>query len=305
MEIQNFIVYSEFDNLPLHTTVYEPSGEKKGILQILHGMCEYKERYKEFMEFFAQNGYVVACHDQRGHGDSVLKAEDRGYFYETSGNAIVQDAAQITRVLKEKYPSLPVILFGHSMGSMVARCYLRNFGAQIDKLIVCGSPSKNPLAGFAIVLTKTIALFRGKRYRSKLLSYLSTGKGDKKFKGEAKGAWLSKNRDNIQEFYANPKGRFRFTCNGFENLFRLMKQTYNEKGLGVPNPALPVHFVAGSDDPVIENELAWLKAIEFLRDAGFENVTGKLYEGMRHEIHNEPKSEREIVLNDLLAFIEK
>ena len=304
MKIENFTLQSNFDNLPLHATVYEPSGEKKGILQILHGMCEYKERYKEFMEFFAQNGYVVACHDQRGHGDSVLKEEDRGYFYETSGEAIVEDAAQVTRVLKEKYPNLPVILFGPSMGSMVARCYLRGYGNQIDKLIVSGSPSKNPLAGVAIALTKTIAFFRGKRYRSKFLAYVSTGKGNAKFKGEQKGAWLSKNRENIEEFYTNPKGRFRFTCNGFENLFRLMKQTYNKKGLAPANPALPIHFVSGGDDPVLVNEVEWLKSIEFLREAGFENVSGKLYQGMRHEIHNEPKEEREIVLRELLAFIE-
>ena len=305
MEIQNFIIPSEFDNLPLHATVYEPSGEKKGILQICHGMCEYKERYAEFMEFFASRGYVVACHDQRGHGDSVLQEEDRGYFYETSGKAIVEDAAQITRVLKEKYPNLPVILFGHSMGSMVVRCYLRNYDAQIDKLVVCGSPAKNPLVNVAIALTKTIAFFRGKRHRSKLLSYLSTGRGNERFKGEGAGAWLSKNRENIEAFYGNRKGKVRFTCNGFENLFRLMKETYNKKGLAPKNPTLPIHFVSGDEDAVLGNELQWFKGIELLREVGYENVSGKLYQGMRHEIHNEPKAEREIVLSDLLAFIEQ
>ena len=67
------------------------------------------------------------------------------------------------------------------------------------------------------------------------------------------------------------------------------------------NPTLPIHFVAGSDDPVIKDELKWFKAIESLRSVGYENVTGKLYEGMRHEIFNE--FGKEGVYEDLLTFI--
>lgn len=301
MEIKNFVIESAFDKLPLHVTVYEPSGEKKGVLQILHGMCEYKERYADFMEYFCKNGLVVVCHDQRGHGDSVKDATDLGYFYDTSSKAIVEDAAQITARIKEEYPHLPITLFGHSMGSMVARCYLRAHDKLIDKAIICGSPSKNPLAGVAVGLAKTIAFFRGGRHRSKMLAYLSTGKGDKRFVGEGKGAWLSQNRESIESFYSNPKGRVIFTCNGFENLFKLMKYTYKKKGFAVQNPALPIHFVSGSDDAVLGNELKWFQAIEFLRKRGYENVSGKLYKGLRHEIfHDVDKDE---VLADLLTFI--
>lgn len=301
MEIKNFVIESAFDKLPLHVTVYEPSGEKKGILQILHGMCEYKERYASFMEYFCKNGYIVVCHDQRGHGDSVKSPKDLGYFYEYSGKGIVEDAAQITTYMKAEYPNLPVTLFGHSMGSMVARCYLRKHDTLIDKAVVCGSPSKNPLVGVAIVLTKCIRLFCGGHYRSKMLSYLSTGKGNKRFEGEGRGAWLSRNRENIETFYSSPKGRERFTCNGFENLFKLMKFTYKKKGYLVQNPTLPVHFISGSDDPVLGNELKWFQAIEFLRKVGYENVSGKLYKGLRHEVFND--MEKDEVLADLLAFL--
>lgn len=301
MEIKNFIIESNFDKLPLHVTVYEPSGEKRGVLQILHGMCEYKERYASFMEYFCRNGFVVVCHDQRGHGDSLKSEDDLGYFYEYSSKAIVEDAAQITQYMKRVYPDLSITLFGHSMGSMVARCYLKEHDALINKAIICGSPSKNSLAGVAILLTKCIRLFRGGKHRSKMLAYLSTGKGDKNFKGEGKGAWLSQNRESIETFYSNRKGRERFTCNGFENLFKLMKYTYKKKGYQVQNPALPIHFVSGSDDAVMGNEMKWFKAIEFLRKVGYENVSGKLYKGLRHEIfHDVDKDE---VLADLLAFL--
>ncbi|MBQ8308395.1 MAG: alpha/beta hydrolase [Clostridia bacterium] len=303
MLCKSLVLESEFDELPLHVAVFEPQGEKKGVIQILHGMCEYKERYESFMRFFVEHGFVAVCHDQRGHGDSVRSIKDWGYFYETSGNAIVEDAAQITRWIKREYPDLPITLFGHSMGSMVARCYLQNYDTLVDKAIVCGSPAKNPLAGLAIALDKCIALFCGKRHRSKMLSYLSTGKGNNNFPNEEKGAWLSSNRENINEFYSNPKGNYRFTCNGFENLFRLMKNTYKKKLYQVQNADLPIRFVSGGDDAVLGGKENFEKTVAFMREVGYSNVTGKLYEGLRHEIHNEIDSER--VYADLLAFAEK
>lgn len=68
MQIQNFTVESAYDALPLSCTIYEPQGAPKGIFQIVHGMCEYKERYDGFLRFLAENGFVAAAHDHRGHG---------------------------------------------------------------------------------------------------------------------------------------------------------------------------------------------------------------------------------------------
>ena len=299
---KNFTITSDFDGLLLQGCVFEPDGEKKGVVQILHGMCEYKERYEELMRYFAENGFVAVCHDQRGHGDSVKSAEDLGYFYDTKAQAIVSDAAQVTRYVKEHYAGVPITLFGHSMGSMVARCYLQEHDVLVDKAIVCGSPSQNPLAGVAIFLTKIIALFYGKKHRSKMLSYLSTGKGNDKFPGEGKGAWLSKNRENIEAFHSNPKGNYRFTCNGFENLFRLMKNTYQKKRYRVQKPQLAIHFVSGSDDAVLGGEKNFEKTVTFMKATGYQKVDGKLYQGLRHEIHNEKENEE--VLSDLLSQLQ-
>lgn len=302
MKTKTFTIISDFDGLALQGALIEPHGEKKAIVQIVHGMCEYKERYFPFMQFLAEHGYIAVCHDQRGHGDSVLPNEPRGFFGDYDGVAIVDDAAQVTEYLKTRYPGLKVFLFGHSMGSMVVRCYLREYDVKIDKLVVCGSPSENPLAGVAIGLEKTVRLFRGARHTSKMLAYLSTGKGDENFPNEGKDAWLSHNHENIQEFQTNPKSNFTFTCNGFENLFKLMKRTYTKKGYRLQNVELPIRFIAGSDDAVIGSEDQWLKAIGFLREVGYKNVSGKLYHGLRHELLNEMENEQ--VYADLLAFFD-
>jgi hypothetical protein len=72
------------------------------------------------------------------------------------------------------------------MGSMVVRCYLREHDDLIDKLVVSGSPASNPLAGVAVGLAKSIRFFRGQKHRSKMLSFLATGKGNQDFQRQVR-----------------------------------------------------------------------------------------------------------------------
>ena len=303
MNREKFRVKSPYDGIELVCTAYEPDCEPKGIIQIVHGMCEYSVRYETMMKFFAKQGYVVAAHDQRGHGETAKTIEDRGWFNDKKGLAVVDDAVEVTKELKKRYPDLPVYLFGHSMGSMVVRCYIQEHDNEIDKLIVCGTPGFNPLAGVAVAVARITGLIKGDRYRSKTLAYISTGKGNKRFEAEGAGAWLNRDRENVEAYHQDPYCNFIFTCNGFENLFRLMKNTYTKSRYKTQNPDLPIRFVSGADDPVLGNDEKWLEAHELLRDVGYGNVSGKLYHGLRHEIHNEP--EKEMVFNDLLQFIEE
>lgn len=301
MTERNFTVVSDYDGLQLQGVLYLPDGEAKGIVQLVHGMCEYTKRYLPLMQFLAENGYIAAGYDQRGHGDSVVKKEDLGWFNDFHGKAIVEDCAQVTRYLKTEYPNLPVTLYGHSMGSMVVRCYLREHDDLIDKLIVCGSPASNPLAGVAVGLAKAIRLFRGQRHRSKMLAYLSTGKGNEEFVKAGKGSWLTHDEEIVKAFYGDEKCGFRFTVNGFENLFNLMKYTYKKRGYRVQNPDLPILFISGGDDAVLGGIKNWEKVVDFTRKVGYSNVSGKLYEDMRHEIHNDLCKEE--VYKDILQFI--
>lgn len=300
MQREEFKIRSEFDGLELVGTLFIPSVEPTWIFQIVHGMCECKERYFALAEFLCGHGIAVGVYDQRGHGDSVYSEESRGYFKDKTATAIVKDAVQVTNFLKNRFPNVPVCLFGHSMGSMVVRCYLHEHDALIDKLIVCGSPTKNPLAGVGKFLAKAVGVVKGEMHRSKTLAYLSTGRGDQKFGGE-KGSWLTRDREIVKAFYTDPKCRFSFTCNGFVNLFGLMQKTYRKKLYKVANPNLKILFVSGSDDAVLLGEKNFLATQEELRKVGYTSVSGKFYEGYRHEIHNEIGKEK--VYEDLLDFI--
>ena len=307
MQKREFTLQSKYDNLALSCAEYTAEGvtqtNAKGVVQIVHGMCEYKERYEDFIDYLTQNGYIVFAHDHRGHGGSVTANENLGYFGDKKGEAIVDDAALVTDEIRRLYPGLSVTLFGHSMGSLVVRAYIQKYEEKIDKLIVCGSPSKNSLAGFGLMLNGVISAFRGKKYRSRLMANASTGGGDDKFPGEGKNAWLTRDKTVVEKYNADEKCNFVFSCNGFSNLLHLVKNAYKKKKYPAKHSDLPIFFMAGADDPVIGSEKKWLAAQQFLRDVGYRNVTGKLYPKMRHEILNELGKEE--VYADALAFIEK
>lgn len=307
MQKREFTLQSKYDNLALSCAEYTAEGgtqtNAKGVVQIVHGMCEYKERYEGFIDYLTQNGYIVFAHDHRGHGGSVTANENLGYFGDKKGEAIVDDAALVTDEIRRLYPGLSVTLFGHSMGSLVVRAYIQKYEEKIDKLIVCGSPSKNSLAGFGLMLNGVISAFRGEKYRSRLMANASTGGGDDKFPGEGKNAWLTRDKTVVEKYNADEKCNFVFSCNGFSNLLHLVKNAYKKKKYPAKHSDLPIFFMAGADDPVIGSEKKWLEAQQFLRDVGYKNVTGKSYPKMRHEILNELGKEE--VYADALAFIEK
>lgn len=146
--------------------VTSDNAKVKGILQIVHGMAEHKERYIPFMEFMANNGYACVIHDHRGHGASILSSDDLGYFYDGGYEAMIADAIQIGEWMQQQYPEVPLYLFGHSMGSMVVRSYTKRYDKNLDGLIVCGSPSYNIASGVGIRLSAKAARKYGDHYRS-------------------------------------------------------------------------------------------------------------------------------------------
>jgi len=91
MDLKTLKLAASADDLELAVAVAEPEGSAKGIVQLVHGMAEHKERYYDFMEFLASRGYVAVIHDQRGHGASVKSEKDLGYMYDGGWKAMVED----------------------------------------------------------------------------------------------------------------------------------------------------------------------------------------------------------------------
>lgn len=301
LKIETFTINSNVDSLPLSVCVVEPEGAPKALVQFAHGMAEHKERYLPFMEFLAENGYASIINDHRGHGASVKSPADLGYFYAGGADALVKDLHQLTLWFRTRHPGLPLILFGHSMGSLAVRVYRQRYDGDIDGLVVCGSPGANPATGAGLFLNKVMTLFKGERYISPLFVQMTTGSFSKAHPDpKTKNAWLSTNQDNVQKYDADPLCGFPFTLNGYKALLTLMRDAYQPVPAG--HPALPVHFVSGSEDPCAPDEKGFDNAVACVRRDGYQAVTAKRYPGMRHEILNH--TDHQVVYDDLLSLFD-
>lgn len=296
---------SEADGLEISWLEMIPSKEPyRGVIQLVHGMSEYKERYVPFMEYLVEHGFVTVIHDHRGHGKSIKSMDDLGYMYGGGANALLKDIETVNKNIRSKYPELPLILFGHSMGSLAVRAFAAELDSCIDMLIICGSPSKNTARPIGELVAKTEKLFLGARHRSKFISMLSFGLYAAKFKSEKNPhAWVCSVPEVYKEYEESDMCGFTFTDDGYITLFQLMKRAYDIKKWKCTNPKMPVLFVAGENDPCIVNPRMYAKAVKAMRKAGYVDVRGKLYPEMRHEILNE--KERMKVYHDLEAYIRR
>lgn len=288
MKREEFTIKSKRDQLELGVSVRIPEQQTRGILQLVHGMAEHRERYHDFMDYCAEQGFVVVIHDHRGHGASVKSEEDFGYFGPNGTENIIEDVHQITEYIKNRFPDLPLTLFGHSMGSLVVRCYIQKYDQDIDGLIMCGSPSYQAGSKLGLLVAKLMQVFKNEKHRSNLINNLAFSKNVKKFKHEGSpNAWVVSDPAVLAAYDADERSGFVFTLNGFETLFELMQRAYSKHGWEVHKPELPILFIAGAEDPCILDEKHFDKAVNFLRQKGYHNVVSKLYPNMRHEILNE------------------
>ncbi len=296
-------VKSKYDGLLLDVIEVLPDHQPvKGIVQIVHGMQEHKERYLAFMEYLAQHGYACLAADHRGHGQSVRHRKDLGYFYDETGEAIVHDLSEVCEDLRLRYPHVPVFMIAHSMGTLIARKYLKTYDSNLAGLILSGPVYENPTASAGQKLIHLIELYKGDHYVSSRIAKMVEGSFDKRFKGSLKNRWLSCNVENVEAFNQDELCGHPFTLNGYKNLMILVQDAYDSKGWKVKNPNLPILFAAGQDDPVIGNEKEFMKMQEFLKERGYQDVTSKLYENMRHEILNEVDRRR--VFEDFCHFLD-
>lgn len=320
-----FTFKSKIDGLEISALRIEPENKAdiKGVVQLVHGMCEHKERYIDFMKYLAERGYICVIHDHRGHGESIKNFSEIGYMYQGGYIALVEDTHEVTMITKgyvnqkikptqdlkstqdiKPDRELPYILLGHSMGSLVVRCYVKKYDADIDKLLVLGCPSKLPGMKPGLLLINVFKLILGGHGRSKLIDYIVSGSNfEKKFANEnLSHAWLNTDKAEVQKYLDDPYCMFTFTLNGYQNLVKLTMETYSPDNYAMANKDMPVHFFSGADDPCAISWEDLNKAMDMMKNAGYTNVQGKMFENMRHEILLEPEHMK--VYEEILKFIQ-
>lgn len=289
----------------IHAVRYSPDqGEITCIIQIVHGMAEYVERYEEFASFLTDRGIVVTGEDHLGHGKSVGEDGTYGYFCrQDAATVVVRDVHRLKKMTQELYPSVPYVILGHSMGSFILRNYMCRYGSGISGAIIVGTGMQS---AFLLSLGKTAAwiqkIFCGDRHVSRLIDKLAFSSYNKKIDNPVtKFDWLSRNSENVKKYIDDPLCGFVFTVNGFRTSFELISRIRKRENLEKIPKNLPVLMVSGADDPVGDYGAGVRKAYESMKSVGISDITLKLYDRDRHELLNE--TDRAMVMQDIYDWL--
>ena len=282
--------------------IFQESNYVKGIVIVVHGMCEHRGRYEYFANKISEQGYIVLTYDQQGHGMAAKSNDQLGYFGKDKGwFCLIDDLDIIVNQLKLKYPGLPIILFGHSMGSQVVRSYLKTNSNKVVGAILCGTVAYQPMSHVGLLLAKIFAKFNDKG-RSEFLRKLFEGSFNRKIKN-AKGSndWVSANPQNLIDYNNDELCGFTFTNRAYVNLLFGNIYMHSLDDCKDINKNLKILSISGSDDPCVGYEKGLNNTIKALNKIGFKDIEKKVYKGLRHEVLNE--IEKDDVINDVIEWL--
>ena len=280
-----------------------PDGAARGVVQIVHGISEYLNRYDDFARFLCANGFAVAAEDHMGHGKSVSEECPLGCFV-GGWDAAVSDVAALLYHLKERFPGLPVFLFGHSMGSFLARTLLYTEPeAGLAGAVLCGTAWKSDLI---LKSGKTVCNFvirkHGEQHISEKVRDLMFGAYNKPFKPvQTPFDWICSDPEVVERYIADPLCGFIPAVGMFRAMLDGIARNQQPENLQKIPKALPVFFISGALDPVGDQGKGVKESLSAFHAAGLENLSMRLYPGARHEILNEKA--HETVYRNVLDWI--
>lgn len=281
-------------------------GTPKAIVQLSHGMAEHIERYDQFAEYLASEGMIVYGNDHRGHGKTGERTGVFGYFAEEEGfDRAVSDLNEVTEHIKTDFPCIPIFLFGHSMGSFLARRYIQKYGQEIVGVILSGTGGNPGLAGkLGRMIAKMEMRKKGPKVPSPRLDKLVFGSYNKGIhQAKTKFDWLSRNHEEVEKYINDPLCGQICTSGFFYDLLSGLEAIHRDGPIRQIPRDLPILFLSGSNDPVGGKTKGVLKAIEQYRNNGIKNIEYTFFPEGRHEMLNETNKEE--VYHSILTWILK
>ena len=289
-------------NSNLHFELYQSREDSIfGLVQISHGMAEHKGRYREFINFLNLNGFHVVIHDHRGHGERIFENKIGFFDQEDGWNLVVNDLLDIHLDTNKRFPNIPKILLGHSMGSWIGLSALQQKNL-FDAAMLSGSSYPNPSETFMQKLLLKIEMFRlGKNGYSRLLHRIIFGGFNGRFQNtNTPNDWLSQDAERVEDYTNDPLCGFVVTNQLWSDLIEGIKLVFDQKNLSLIKKNIPILVFSGSDDPVG----AMGKGTSKLHKCLMENeCKSELYlvDGARHETLNE--TNRITTYNHVLKFL--
>ncbi|MCI5902627.1 MAG: alpha/beta hydrolase [Blautia sp.] len=299
----SFLSFNERDMV--QGWIYVPACKPKGIVQLIHGFGEHSRRYFHMIVKFMDAGYIVAADDHVGHGKTAMANNTWGNWGEKGCHTMMEDEHLLTLLVKEKYPELPYFLFGHSMGSFIARDYAAKYGNELSGMTICG----------------TTGIFRGAAEAAAALeAIVAEGKGDESdpaLVGSLLG-WMCERCGEVSignewicadpyvqiDHATDPFDAFTKPTNNRSLLYFVQMMeciTGTDWAEKVPKE-LPVYNIGGDQDPVGEYGQGIYQVTNWLCQTG-HCVKTRVYSGYRHEIHNYSDLKDEVEAG-IIAFMD-
>ena len=303
------LILSADKKTPLRIVTWlDEKTKPSAIVQIVHGMTEYVDRYEGFAQFLAEQGYAVVGHDHLAHGKSVLTQEQWGVLSLKEGKEhLIADVKAVCADARIRFgEDLPCFMFAHSMGSFIARCIAARGDLPLTGLVLSGTGNQPPavLAGGKF-LARLIKMLSGDAYRSTIVYNMAQPPLNKPFEPNNRTAfdWLTRDEQIVDAYTQNPACTFHFSVGAYYSLFSLLQEAGKTKAYQSTPKDLPILLVSGGNDPVGSMGKEVEVTYNGYLAAGLKDVTMKLYPEARHEILNELNKEE--VSEDILAWIKQ
>jgi alpha-beta hydrolase superfamily lysophospholipase len=290
------MAFSEQRTLPsstgaaLNTYIRRTDGTPRAIIQINHGLAEHALRYERFAHFLATRGYATYAHDHRGHGYTKAPDAPQSVFgHPNGGDKVLADVTAVHETIRRENPGIPVIIFGHSMGGMIALNYALRDASQLAGTAVWNSTFDAGLLGRVALLVLAYERMRlGSDVPSRILPKLT-------FQAFGKAVpnhrtlfdWLSRDPVEVDKYVADPLCGWDASVSMWRDLFGFIFYGSDDANFGKVRKDLPFMLVCGDKDPSNNNGRGMLRLAGRMEKMGFSQLTMKPYLGARHETLND------------------
>ncbi|WP_402839879.1 alpha/beta fold hydrolase [Microbacterium sp. GXS0129] len=290
----------------IHAWVYEPTVPARAVVQLVHGLGEHSRRYIRLIAKLLDEGFVVAADDHAGHGKTAMTSGIWADAGDDAGAVVVADEQTLRARVRDLYPNLPYVVFGHSWGSMIARGLAGESSTEIDGLILGGIAAQmegleSQLDRAALAAEPDATAFADAYIGDVFSGFVSRFGPD-----AGPTAWVARNVDVVRDHLADPLNNFGapMTVRFLRGFVDLYDRANGDDWYTSVRSDLPILILAGDQDPVANyGEGAYHVANRLIR-TGHPDVQAHVYPGFRHEVHNEPEI-RDEVAGEIIDFVER
>ncbi len=303
--MKEFYITSSIDDKRLYCVDFAENLKNPNlIVQICHGMEEHIRRYRDFANFLEKQGIRVFGMDNRGHGKTCEDEIEKGHIADKDGDIkLVQDVHDLNKYIKKEFPDKQIVIFGHSMGSLIVRNFLNEYSDSVDGAIICGTTGLYNMKHRIAMLLAKILSGKNSDKKSMFINRLGFKGYNSKIKNKNTDFdWLTRDENEVEKYILDKDCGFLCTNAFFLDLLNLIKESSQKSNIENIKKDLPILFVSGKSDPVGDYGKGVLESYRLYKKAGMKNVKIKLYAQMRHEILNEIDKNK--VYLDIYKFLE-